>query len=171
MRTVGRQRARGSGFVMTMPTQEGLELVGRLGGAEHGLAVVVTLRRDGEPSTSVVNAGVLAHPVTGEQVVAFVAQGGSAKLVNLRRHPRATLVFRAGWEWVAVAGAVDLAGPDDTLPGFDADALPGLRRDIFHAAGGSHDDLDEYDRVMAAERRAAVLVRPDRFTTNPTGGA
>ena len=155
---------------MTMPTREGLQLVGRLGGAEHGLAVVVTLRRDGEPSTSVVNAGVLAHPVTGEQVVAFVAVGGSAKLANLRRHPRATLVFRAGWEWVAVAGAVDLAGPDDTLPGFDADALPGLLRDIFHAAGGSHDDLDEYDRVMAAERRAAVLVRPERFTTNPTDG-
>jgi PPOX class probable F420-dependent enzyme len=155
-------------FDMTMSTRQGLELVARLGGAEHGLAVVVTVRRDGEPSASVVNAGVLPHPLTGEPVVGFVAQGGTAKLANLRRHPRATLVFRAGWEWVAVAGAADLAGPDDTLPGLDEGTLPGLLRDVFAAAGGSHDDLDEYDRVMAAERRAAVLVRPERFTTNPT---
>ena len=128
---------------------------------------MVTLRRDGEPSTSVVNAGVLDSPVTGEPVVGFVAQGGSAKLANLRRHPRATLVFRAGWDWVAVAGPVDLAGPDDALSGLDAGDVPRLLRDVFHAAGGRHDDLEEYDRVMAAERRAAVLVRPERFTTNP----
>jgi PPOX class probable F420-dependent enzyme len=152
---------------MTTSTKQGLELVNRLGGAEHGLAVVVTLRRDGEPSVSVVNAGVLPHPLTGEPVVGFVAQGGTAKLANLRRRPRATLVFRAGWEWVAVSGGVDLAGPDDELPGLAGDALPGLLRDIFHAAGGTHEDLDEYDRVMAAERRAAVLVRPERFATNP----
>jgi PPOX class probable F420-dependent enzyme len=145
----------------------GLELVVRLGGAEQGLAVVVTLRRDGDPSTSVVNAGVLPHPVTGEPVVGFVAQGGTAKLTNLRRRPRATLVFRAGWEWVAVTGPVDLAGPDDELPGLGSNALPGLLRDVFHAAGGTHEDLDEYDRVMAAERRTAVLVHPERFATNP----
>ena len=152
---------------MTTSAREGLELVARLGAAEHGLAVLVTLRRDGEPSVSVVNAGVMPHPLTGEHVVGFVAVGGTAKLANLRRRPRATLVFRAGWEWVAVAGHVDLAGPDDPLPGLDLDALPRLLRDIFHAAGGTHDDLDEYDRVMAAERRAAVLVRPERFMTNP----
>ena len=152
---------------MTASAREGLDLVRRLGSADQGLAVVVTLRRDGEPSTSVVNAGVLPHPVTGEPVVGFVAVGGTAKLANLRRHPRATLVFRAGWEWVAVAGPVELAGPDDELPGLDPAGVPKLLRDVFHAAGGTHDDLDEYDRVMAAQRRAAVLVRPERFTTNP----
>jgi PPOX class probable F420-dependent enzyme len=152
---------------VTTSAREGLDLVRRLGGAEQGLAVVVTLRRDGEPSASVVNAGVLPHPVTGEPVVGFVAMGGTAKLANLRRSPRATLVFRAGWEWVAVAGPVDLAGPDDELPGLDPAGLPQLLRDVFHAAGGTHDDLDEYDRVMAAQRRAAVLVRPERITTNP----
>jgi hypothetical protein len=35
---------------------------------------------------------------------------------------------------------------------------------IFSAAGGTHEDFDEYDRVMAAERRLAVLVRPTRLT-------
>jgi hypothetical protein len=39
-------------------------------------------------------------------------------------------------------------------------------RDVFSAAGGTHDDWDEYDRVVAADRRAAVLVTPERITTN-----
>jgi hypothetical protein len=39
-------------------------------------------------------------------------------------------------------------------------------RQVFRAAGGTHDDWDEYDRVMAADRRAAVLVTPQRVLTN-----
>jgi p-hydroxybenzoate 3-monooxygenase len=35
-------------------------------------------------------------------------------------------------------------------------------RAVFTGAGGTHDDWDEYDRVMAAERRTAILVTPDR---------
>ncbi|HEX3256870.1 MAG TPA: TIGR03618 family F420-dependent PPOX class oxidoreductase [Pseudonocardia sp.] len=154
---------------MPIATSAGLELVARYGAPERWLAVLVTLRPDGEPSTSVVNAGILAHPVTGREVVAFVARGRTAKLANLRRRPRATLVFRAGWEWVAVTGPVELAGPDDDLPGLAADAVPPLLRDVFHAAGGAHDDLDAYDRAMATERRTAVLIRPERFATNPPG--
>ena len=97
------------------------------------------------------------------------SRGGTAKLANLRRRPRATLVFRAGWEWVAVTGPVQLAGADDVLPDVAAESIPALLRDIFHAAGGTHDDLATYDRVMAAERRTAVLVQPERFATNPSG--
>jgi hypothetical protein len=39
-------------------------------------------------------------------------------------------------------------------------------RAVFTAAGGTHDDWDEYDRVMAAERRTAVLIEPARITSN-----
>lgn len=149
---------------------EGLDLVARYGSAERWLAVLVTVRPDGEPSASVVNAAPLRHPVTGKSVVALVARGGTAKLANLRRHPRATLVFRAGWEWVAVSGPVELAGPDDFLPGLQAeDGLPPLLREIFHAAGGRHEDITQYDRAMATERRTAVLLNPERFVTNPPG--
>ncbi len=148
-------------------TTDGLALVRRVAAADHFLAVLVTIDGVGAPQISLVNAGVLPHPLTATPCVGLVARGGTAKLRNLRRHPHATVVFRAGWEWVAVAGPCQLAGPDDPLPGLAADRLPGLLRDIFHAAGGSHPDLDEYDRVMAAERRTAVLVEPDRITTNP----
>jgi hypothetical protein len=58
----------------------------------------------------------------------------------------------------------DLIGPDDTASGITGDALRRLLRDVYVAAGGDHDDWDEYDRVMAAERRTAVLVVPGRVT-------
>ncbi len=49
-------------------------------------------------------AGALPHPVAGEQVVAFVARGATAEFADLRRLPRATLVFRSSSERVAVIG-------------------------------------------------------------------
>jgi hypothetical protein len=33
---------------------------------------------------------------------------------------------------------------------------------VYQGAGGTHDDWDTFDRVMAEERRTAVLVRPER---------
>ena len=154
---------------------EGLARVRELGAAERWLAVLVTMRPSesthalADPSVSVVNAGVLPHPLFGEPVVAFVARGATAKLLNLHARPRAALVFRAGWEWIAVRGPVELAGPDDPLPGItdEPGRLRALLRDIYTAAGGSHTDLAEYDRVMLAERRVAVLVTPTRIYQNP----
>jgi PPOX class probable F420-dependent enzyme len=148
---------------------QGLERIKELGRQDFFLAVAITQRRSGEPAASVVNAGVLDHPLTGEPVVAFVARGRTAKLTHLRRTPRATLVFRARWEWIGVTGSVELAGPDDPLPGIDAERLRVLLRDIYAAAGGVHPDLDEYDREMVADRRTAVLIRPEHFTNNPPG--
>jgi PPOX class probable F420-dependent enzyme len=152
-----------------METTAGLARINQLGARDHFLAVAVTQRRSGEPAASVVNAGVVDHPLTGEPVVAFVARGRTAKLDHLRRTPRATLVFRAEWEWIGVSGPVELAGPDDPLPGIDAERLRLLLRDIYHAAGGVHPDLDAYDAEMVADRRTAVLITPERFTGNPSG--
>ena len=135
-------------------------------GRDHGLGVVSTLRPDATIQSSVVNVGVLPHPVTGGQVVAFVSQGGARRLGYLRARPRATVVVRAGWQWAAAEGAVQLCGPDDPLPGVSPEGLRVLLRDIFTAAGGTHDDWDTYDAVMAAERRTAVLVTPDRVYPN-----
>jgi PPOX class probable F420-dependent enzyme len=129
---------------------------------DHGLVVVSTSRADGTIQSSVVNAGVLDHPLTGQPVVGLVAAGTSRRLVNLRERPRATVVIRAGWRWAGAEGPVDLAGPDDPLGDVAGDRLRVLLREIFTAAGGTHDDWDTYDRVMAEERRVAVLVSPER---------
>ena len=134
----------------------------RLVSRDQGLCVVSTLRGDQTIQSSVVNAGVLDHPVTGRPVVGLVARGGSRKLAHLRANPRATIVVRAGWEWAAAEGPAELAGPADPLPGFS----PALLRAVFTAAGGSHDDWETYDRVMAAEGRTAVLVDPQRLYSN-----
>jgi PPOX class probable F420-dependent enzyme len=138
----------------------------RLAERDHGLCVVSTARADGSVQSSLVNAGVLAHPGSGEPVVGLVVRGDARKLANLRRRPRATLVAHAGYEWVAVEGPVDLVGPDDPLPGVDGEGLRLLLRAVFVAAGGTHEDWDEFDRVMRGERRAAVLVRPTRVYSN-----
>lgn len=58
----------------------------------------------------------------------------------------------------------DLAGPDDPLPGIDTDTTRLLLRAVFTAAGGTHEDWDTYDRVMADERRTAVLITPNGST-------
>jgi PPOX class probable F420-dependent enzyme len=136
-----------------------------IGGRDQFLAVISTARADGTIQASLVNAGVLADPQTGQRVVGFVTYG-RAKLGNLRARPQVTVTFRAGWEWAAVEGTARIIGPDDPAAGMDAERLRLLRRDVFTAAGGSHDDWDEYDRVMAAERRAVVLVTPTRIYSN-----
>jgi PPOX class probable F420-dependent enzyme len=134
---------------------------------DNGLATVSTIRPNGTLQSTVVNAGVVPHPVGGQPVAAFVGRGGTHKLDHLRKHPRATLLWRAGWAWVTVEGSAELCGPDDPLPGVDDERLRLLLREIFAAAGGVHEDLAEYDRVMAAERRVAVLVQPTRIYQNP----
>jgi PPOX class probable F420-dependent enzyme len=135
---------------------------------DHGLCVINTLRRDGGVQSSVVNAGVLDHPLGSGQVVGLVAQGGARKLRHLRADPRVTIVARAGWRWAAVEGVAQIIGPDDPHPDVDGEALRVLLQDIFRAAGGTHDDYDTYDKVMAEERRAAVLITPRRAYTNPS---
>lgn len=137
----------------------------RLGRAEQGLVVVSTVRPDGSVQASLVNAGVLPHPATGAQTLAFVTYG-RVKLANLREHPQLAITFRSGWQWATVEGDAELAGPDDPQPWLDDDRLRVLRREIFTAAGGTHDNWPEYDRVMAEQRRTAVLIRPDRIYGN-----
>ena len=143
-----------------------LELVRRLAAADQGLAIISTTRPDGTVHSSLVNAGVFDHPLTKEPTVAFVARGGAYKLKLFAAAGRANAVFRAGWQWISVEGPVDIIGPDHPRAEFPPDGVPQLLRDIFTAAGGTHDNWAEYDRVMAEERRTAIFITPARITTN-----
>lgn len=146
---------------MTFDLRARLDAAAPIRAAEHHLASVVTIRADGTPHSSLVNAGVLAHPLTGEPVVGFVTSG-SVKRANLRARPAVSLLWRAGWRWAAVDGDAELIGPDDPVEGVDAEGLRRLLRAVFTAAGGQHDDWPGYDAAMLAERRLAVLVTPRR---------
>jgi PPOX class probable F420-dependent enzyme len=138
----------------------------RLLGDEHGLVVVSTARSDGSVLSSVVNAGVMPHPHSGVPAVAFVSGGSAARLTHLRRRAPVTITARRGWQWASVTGSADLIGPDDPVDGFDHEPIRLLLRAVFQAAGGTHDDWNEYDRVMATERRTAVFVTPGRVLGN-----
>jgi hypothetical protein len=128
---------------------------------DHGLCVLSMLRANGSVVAAVVNAGVLPHPVTGEPAVGLVARG-LRKLEHLRADPRATIVARSGWRWAAVEGSVDIFGPDDPHLEIDAETLRLVLRNVFTAAGGTHDDWDTYDRTLAEQRSAAVMITPIR---------
>ncbi len=129
------------------------------------MVVVSTLRADATIQASLVNAGRLPHPITGVSVLGFVTYG-RVKLTNLRARPQVTLTARSGWSWAAVEGTATLIGPDDPFAGIDRERLRLLLREVFVAAGGRHEDWDEYDRVMAEQRRAAVLVELTRAYGN-----
>lgn len=57
-----------------------------LAAAERGLAVVSTVRADGTVQASLVNVGLLPHPVSGEPSLGFTTYG-KVKLGNLRGAP------------------------------------------------------------------------------------
>lgn len=132
---------------------------------EAGLAVAITSRQNGTPRASVVNAAVLDHPTTGEPAVGFVSRGAARKLIDLRHRPHATVVFRSGWDWVAIEGPAELVGPDDQLEGFGGDVLAVIRTIYAAAVGGTQDEWSQLDETFVAERHTAVLLRPDRLTS------
>jgi PPOX class probable F420-dependent enzyme len=143
-----------------------LQEAAALAAKESGLCVVSTVRADGTVQASLVNAGVLAHPSTGEAALAFVTYG-KVKLSNLRARPQIAVTFRDGWQWATVEGYAEMVGVDDPQPWLtDPDALRLLLRDVFTAAGGTHDDWAEYDRVMAEQGRTVVFVAPSRVYSN-----
>jgi PPOX class probable F420-dependent enzyme len=148
-----------------MPTMDDVRTVVRL---DHGLATVATTRSDGTVQATVVHAGVVDHPGTGDPVAAFVARRGTRKLAHLRARPALSLTWRAGWAWTTLEGEAELAGPEDPADGVGGEVLRRLLREIFTAAGGGeHEDWAEYDRTMVTEGRTAVLVPPRRIYVNP----
>ncbi len=140
-----------------------LDDVRRMVSHETGLATIAVVRGDGSVHATVANVGVLRHPITGDDVVGVVVRGNAVKLRLARRTGRASATIRHGWAWAGVEGPVDIIGPDDPHHGIDADGVRLLLRDVFRAAGGAHEDYGEYDRVMLAERRTAILIKPERI--------
>ncbi len=93
----------------------------------------------------------------------FVA-GRARKLADLRERPQVTVVFRSGWEWLAVEGNAQLAGPLDPLEGVSIDQVPSLLGTVYAAAvGGSSDDWIGLADSIATEGHTAVLVRAVRI--------
>ena len=75
---------------------------------ETGLATVSTTQADGRVLSSVVNCGIVEHPIKGETCVAFVSSGKAARLKHIDRGSQVTISIRRGWTWSSVTGHADL---------------------------------------------------------------
>ena len=134
---------------------------------ETGLVTVSTTQVDGRVLSSVVNCGMIEHPLTGDTCVAFVSGSKAARLKHIDRGSQVTITARRGWAWSSVTGPADLIRPEQVPESIDKEQMRLLLREVFHAAGGVHDDLEEYDRTMLQEGRVVVCVTPERVLGNP----
>ena len=134
---------------------------------ETGLVTVSTTQVDGKVLSSVVNCGMIEHPLTGATCVAFVSGSKAARLKHIDRGSQVTITARRGWAWSSVTGPADLIRPEQVPESIDKEQMRLLLREVFHAAGGVHDDLEEYDRAMVQEGRVVVCVTPERVLGNP----
>jgi PPOX class probable F420-dependent enzyme len=116
-------------------------------------AVVSTIRPSGTIQSTLVNVGIYADGV------GFTTVEQSRKEYNLRCNPACTITIHHGPYWITVEGKARLYTWDNT----DPETMRRLLQEIYVAAGGTHDDWDTYDRVIREERRAAVVVVPERI--------
>ena len=121
---------------------------------ENHRAVLTTFRKNGAGQMSVVLCGLYGDGV------AFTTPANRAKLINLKRDPRCTLLVSQPdwWGYVVLEGYARLMSPESA----DAEELRMALRDVYRAASGSeHPDWEEYDQAVRDERRSAVTIVPE----------
>jgi PPOX class probable F420-dependent enzyme len=119
--------------------------------AKPGTATLATLRRSGIPQLSVVTYAWYPDE-DGRALVRVSTTDGRAKVANLRRDPRASLLVERGWAYAAVEGRVELS-PVSTDP--HDETVEELVR-LYRDANGEHPDWDDYRRAMVTDRRLVV---------------
>lgn len=116
-------------------------------------AALTTFRRNGAAQMSVVTCGLYGDGV------AFTTTADRAKLINLRRDSRCTILVGTGdWRnFVVLEGEARLVGSGEV----SADEYRETLRDVYRtAAGEEHSNWPEYDQAMLDDHRYAVLVTP-----------
>ena len=124
--------------------------------AETRRGVLTTFRRSGGAQMSIVTCGPY------REGVGFTTTARRAKLLNLRRNPRCSLmVSQEDWRgYVVLEGRAELLSPGIT----DAAELREALRDVYRAASATeHPDWQEFDADMLEQRRSAVIVVPEHI--------
>ena len=118
--------------------------------------VITTAQRNGAMQNSIVVCGAY------QGKAAFVSvRGNSAKVRNLRRDPKCTvLAVDDNWRGsVVVEGQASLYDYHNT----DHEELRQMLREVYRACGDKdHPDWEEYDRAMVEQDAVVVLVDPQR---------
>ena len=121
--------------------------------SENRQAVLSTFRGNGAAQMSIVLCGPY------DDGVAFTTPADRAKLANLKRDPRCTMLVSAPdrSRYVVLEGAADILASDRT----EAEELRLALRQTYRACSGhDHTDWDEYDQAMKDQRRAVIIVKP-----------
>ncbi len=124
--------------------------------AQTHRGVLTTFRRNGAAQMSIVSCGPLKNGV------AFTVTFDRAKLLNLKRDPRCSLLVsqESWWGFVVLEGRADIISADNT----DADELRLVLRDTYRTASGEeHPNWKEYDQAMIDDKRATIIVVPDHI--------
>jgi PPOX class probable F420-dependent enzyme len=118
--------------------------------------VLTTFRGNGAAQMSIVSCGPYRNGV------AFTTTADRAKLLNLKRNPRCSLLISQEdwWGYVVLEGHAEVLSADNT----DAEEFRMALRDAYRAASGTeHPNWEEYDRAMIDDRRSVIIVVPDRI--------
>ena len=116
-------------------------------------AVLSTLRSSGDIQLSIVTVG----PV--ENGAAFTTTEERAKLINLKRNPKCSLLISTNnWSpYVVLQGEAKIY----TIKNTPEHELASILRKIYrNASGREHPNWEEYDEAMKVDKRAAVVVVP-----------
>ena len=118
-------------------------------------AVLSTFRRSGAAQLSIVVVGNFGDGA------AFTTTEDRAKLWNLRRDPRCSLLVSqdSWWGFVVLEGSARIMSADNT----DPEELREAFREVYRSISGEHPDWDEYDRAMVEDKRAVIVVVPERI--------
>jgi PPOX class probable F420-dependent enzyme len=128
--------------------------------ASRNLGALATLRRNGRPQLSMVNFA-LDHAGPGPATVRVSVVDGRAKVANLLRDPRGSLMVTSpdGWSYAVLEGDVEFsavaAAPDDET----VEELVELFRTI---RGEDHPDWEDYRRAMVQDGRRILRLHVTR---------
>jgi PPOX class probable F420-dependent enzyme len=120
----------------------------------RAVGTLATIRANGRPQLS----NILY--VVGDGTITISVTDTRAKVVNLRRDPRASLYVVGDnvYQWVVIEALAALsavaADPHDAT----VDALVAY----YKAGSGEHPDWEEYRAAMVADRRLVLTLRPER---------
>lgn len=123
---------------------------------ENHRGVLTTFRRSGAAQMSIISCGPFRDGI------AFTVTEDRAKLANLRRDPRCSLLVsrESWWGFLVLEGRAQVLSAGNT----GAEELRLALREVYRAASGKeHPNWDEYDRAMRNDRRSAIVVVPDHI--------
>lgn len=127
--------------------------------SSRNLAALAAVKRDGRPQLSMVN---FALAVDGDTVTARVSVvDGRAKVANLRRDPRASLLVTSpdGSSYAVLEGDAELSPVARARDDATVEELVELYRTI---RGEDHPDWDDYRRAMVEDHRLVLRLHVTR---------